>query len=114
MSMIGDAKARGPARKSGSNPFKVKRGRSAYQLSPASTGKDDTVGGGDKETERVAKRSTKGMRPGIGLPRNRVVEPFRERNAKGQSFKTVGPRDVKNESGRAVDAWCRGKRSNYR
>jgi hypothetical protein len=70
--------------------------------------------GGDSETHKVAERMTRGMRPGIGLPRDRVVEPFRERNSKGQSFKTVGPRAVKGESGEAVDSWCRGKRSTYK
>lgn len=70
-------------------------------------------GGAGKEIAAVAKRSTHGMRPGIGLSRDRVVEPFRERNSAGQSFKTIGPR-ANDDSGGAVDAWCRGKRKDYK
>jgi hypothetical protein len=112
--MIGDAKAHGAPRNSKTNPFKTRRGRSAFQLSPTSTGKNDTQGGGDEEVAKVAKRSTKGMRPGIGLPRHSVVEPFREKNSRGQSFKTVAPRAANTDSGAAVDRWCRGQTKGYR
>lgn len=70
-------------------------------------------GGASKELAATAKRSTHGMRPGIGLSRDRVVEPFRERNSAGQSFKTISPR-AKGDSGGAVDEWCRGKRKDYK
>lgn len=113
--MIGTAVARGKRKSTtAAGPeFKIRNGKS-FKTVNKSTGADDTDGGGDAEVAAVAKRSTKGMRPGIGLPRDRVVEPFRERNKEGQSFKTVGPKNNNGDAGAAVDAWCKGKRSSYR
>jgi hypothetical protein len=114
---VGDARAKGPVKSTTSaTPAytqKNARGQSFKTVTPRNKpGHSD--GGGDMETASVAKRSTKGMRPGIGLSRDRAVEPFRDRNSAGQSFKTVGPRSNSSDSGAAIDAWCKGSRKTYR
>lgn len=58
--------------------------------------------------------STKGMRAGTGASPGKKIEPFRERNGQGQSFKTIGQRAVKDDSGAAIDRWCRGKSKDYK
>jgi len=113
---IGDAKAKGKVKsttKAMPPPETIPRnwvkGRAFTTNTPASSD-----GGGDADTAAVAKRSTKGMRPGIGLPRDKVVEPYRDRNGAGQSFKTIGAKNNNGDSGAAIDQWVMGKRKSYK
>lgn len=109
--MIGDAKVRGKrSSTTDAGPEFKKRNGKSFKTIAAGT---DSDSGGDAEGHEAAKRSTKGMRPGPGS-KGSTVEPYRTRNSAGQSFKTIGARDVQNESGRAVDAWCRGARKDYK
>jgi len=113
--MLGDAKAKGKIKSTTSaGPVEKARGMKRKGVAPRINLPAMADSGGDNEQHEVAKRSTKGMRPGIGLPRDKVVEPFREKNAQGGSFKTVAPRQVKGDAGNAIDEWCAGKRKSYR
>lgn len=97
--MIGTGIKTQPSRKT--NPLKAKnaKGRS-FKTVASSTGKNDTQGGGDAETAKVAKRASK-MPNGVGVSRT-TAEPYRGKNSQGQSYKT------------AVDEWCKGTRKSYR
>lgn len=113
--MIGTAQAKGKVKSTTSaGPVEKARGMKRKGVAPRINLPAMSDSGGDNEQHAAAKRSTKGMRPGIGLPRDKVVEPFRDKNSKGQSFKTVGARNNSSDAGGAVDEWCRGKRASYR
>ncbi len=98
--MIGTGIKRAPAKNTNPFPAKNAKGKS-HKAVAASTGKDDTQGGGDHEMAAVAKRMTKGMPAGPGVERT-TPQPYRGKNSRGHSFKTV------------VDEWCEGNRKDYR
>jgi len=97
--MIGTGIKRDPSRKTNPHRGKNAKGKS-FKAVAKSTGKDDTQGGGDAETARVAKSAAK-MPNGVGVGRT-TAEPYRGKNSRGQSYKT------------AVDEWCKGTRKSYR
>jgi hypothetical protein len=113
MAMVGDVKAKGPKKVSGSDEYKGKRSkRKSYEAVDSTPATDS---GGDKEGAAVAKRSTRGMRPGPGVaaPAKMWDAVENMRNA-GKSFKTIMPRDMKSDSGALIDEWCSGKRKSYK
>jgi hypothetical protein len=98
--MIGDAKAAGKSRK-GPESFKQKnsKGQSFKTIAPSRDMKDDD---GDAGTHKVARASTKGMRPGPG-GRDR-------QNPKDQQAHKL----VAHDQGSIIDQWCQGKRGSYK
>jgi hypothetical protein len=115
MGMIGDAGAKGKVKSTiSAKPVEKVKGMKRKGTAPVINTPSASDGGGDSETRDVAKRSTKGMRPGIGLPRDKVVEPYRTRNGEGQSFKTVGAKNNNGDAGSAIDEWVKGKRASYK
>jgi hypothetical protein len=113
--MIGTARAKGKMKSTtAAGPVEKARGMKRKGVAPRINLPAMSDSGGDNEQHAVAKRSTKGMRPGPGLPLGKGIEPFRDKNSEGQSFKTVGPRNNSSDAGGAIDEWCKGKRASYR
>ena len=110
--MIGDTKARGKVRSTTSPgpEFKKKNSR-GKSYKTIDTHKDEPDDSGDADTHDVAKRSTRGMRTGTGLPNGQGPMPY-ERKGRG-GFKTTGA-PGNSDSGCAVGAWCKGKRGSYK
>lgn len=72
--------------------------------------------GGDSEQGSVAKRMTKGMKPGIGTPTGEGPKPYAAKMGTGKNsgHKLIPSKDESRDSGAAIDAWCCGKRSTYK
>ena len=116
--MIGQVMARGKVKSTTSpGPVEKARGMKRKGVAPRLNLPAMADSGGDNEQHEVAKRSTKGMRPGHGVERPAKmfdsVENMRNGTGKGKSFKTSYPK-TENDAGSRVDEWCSGKRKDYR
>jgi hypothetical protein len=113
--MVGNAGAKGPKKLSGVTEYKDKRSkRKSYEAVDSTPATDS---GGDREGAAVAKRSTKGMRPGTGVEKPAqmwdAVNNMRHGNSKGSGFRTSYPKS-EDDAGSRIDEWCSGKRKNYK
>jgi hypothetical protein len=114
--MVGNAGAKGKVKSTTSaGPVEKAKGMKRKGVAPKINLPAMSDGGGDNEQKAVAKRSTKGMRPGTGVesPAKMWDAVSDMRNA-GKSFKTLMPRNEKSDAGSLIDEWCNGKRKGYK
>jgi len=73
-------------------------------------------GGGGAEDAAVAKRSTKGMRPGPGtkLSDSKTPAPFKAKNWSRGVNRTIASKGRSDGGGDALNEWCLGKRKGYK
>lgn len=112
--MIGDAGARGPRKSTTAAGPEFKKKNAKGQSFKTVDGMRKGDGGGDDETAEVAKRSTKGMRPGPGVEKPAEMFDAVKNMRSGRSFKTNYPKDETSDAGSRIDEWCSGKRKDYR
>ena len=73
-------------------------------------------GGGGAEDAAVAKRSTKGMRPGPGtkLSDSKTPAPFKAKSWSRGVNRTIASKGTSEGGGVALNDWCLGKRKGYK